>query len=63
MRNVVLHPRKRIDASRRAHFVAPSDPNYQRYEFEKLQWANAHPAATPAEYSAAMREIARRCGV
>lgn len=35
----------------------------ERYELEKRQWASAHPEATPAEYSAAMRRIAEECGV
>jgi hypothetical protein len=33
------------------------------YEFEKRLWVSEHPEATPAEYSAAMLAIARRCGV
>lgn len=34
-----------------------------KYEFDKLQWISTHPNATPAEYSAAMVEIARRNNV
>lgn len=37
--------------------------SHQRYELEKRQWQSQHPEATPAEYSTAMLEIARRCGV
>jgi hypothetical protein len=33
------------------------------YEFEKRQWVSEHPEATPAEYSKAMLDIARRAGV
>lgn len=34
-----------------------------KYEFDKLQWISTHPNATPAEYSAAMLEIARKNGL
>jgi hypothetical protein len=33
------------------------------YERLKAAWIAAHPEATPAQYTAAMIEIARKCGV
>jgi hypothetical protein len=33
------------------------------YEAAKAAWIASHPDATPAEYEAAMRRIARECGV
>lgn len=33
------------------------------YERLKAEWIAANPNATPAEYTQAMREIARKCGV
>lgn len=33
------------------------------YEAKKAAWIAANPNATPAEYTKAMREIARKCGV
>lgn len=33
------------------------------YERLKAEWIEAHPGSTPAEYTQAMREIARKCGV
>lgn len=33
------------------------------YEMQKQSWAAEHPAATPAEYEKAIREIAERLGV
>lgn len=35
----------------------------QKYEALKRRWIAAHPGATPREYEAAIRRIARRCGV
>lgn len=35
----------------------------ERYELEKRQWQSEHPEATPAEYSKAMMELARRLGI
>lgn len=43
--------------------LVPSETSFQNYELEKRHWISAHPEATPAEYSQAMLEIARRCGV
>jgi hypothetical protein len=37
--------------------------SYQRYEAAKAAWIASHPDATRAEYEAAMRRIARECGV
>jgi hypothetical protein len=34
-----------------------------RYEVAKAAWVAAHPDATPAEYEAAMRRLARECGL
>lgn len=34
-----------------------------KYEFLKRAWIKANPAATPAEYEAAMRELARKAGL
>jgi len=38
-------------------------PDYARYERLKAEWINAHPEATPAEYTAAITRIARECGI
>lgn len=35
----------------------------RQYEAEKARWIDQHPEATPQEYQAAMREIARKVGV
>ncbi len=34
-----------------------------QYESLKAAWIAAHPNATPAEYTRAMRRIARRLGI
>lgn len=34
-----------------------------RYAQLKRDWVNANPNATPSQYEAAMRQIARECGV
>jgi hypothetical protein len=34
-----------------------------RYEAAKAAWVAAHPDTTPAEYEAAMRRLARECGL
>lgn len=36
---------------------------WQAYEAAKRAWIAAHPDATPEQYDAAMRAIARRYGV
>ncbi|WP_166642713.1 hypothetical protein [Methylocaldum gracile] len=33
------------------------------YEILKREWIDAHPAATPAEYEAAMRVICEQLGI
>lgn len=38
-------------------------PQLQTYELLKRQWILDHPAATPAAYTQAMQQIARKCGV
>ncbi len=35
----------------------------QRYEAAKAVWIATHPDATPEQYQAAMRELARRVGL
>ncbi len=35
----------------------------QRYEAAKLVWIASHPEATPEQYQAAMRELARKAGL
>lgn len=35
----------------------------QRYEAAKVVWIATHPDATPEQYQAAMRELARRVGL
>lgn len=35
----------------------------QRYEAAKRAWIAAHPEATPEQYQAAMRELARKAGL
>lgn len=35
----------------------------QRYEAAKIAWIATHPDATPEQYQAAMRELARRVGL
>lgn len=37
--------------------------NWQTYEAAKRAWIAAHPNATPEQYDAAMRAIAKRVGV
>ncbi len=37
--------------------------SWQAYEAAKREWIAANPGATPEQYSAAMRAIARRYGV
>jgi len=36
---------------------------YAAYERMKADWVRANPEATPQEYQAAMRRIARECGI
>jgi hypothetical protein len=36
---------------------------WREYERRKAAWVAAHPCATPEEYEAAMREIARELGL
>lgn len=36
---------------------------WARYEMLKASWVHLHPDATQAQYEAAMREIAKLCGV
>lgn len=36
---------------------------YHAYEARKASWAARNPSATPSEYEAAMRRIAREVGV
>jgi hypothetical protein len=38
-------------------------PSFAEYERLKRDWLRDHPDCSPAEYEAAMRKIARRCGV
>lgn len=38
-------------------------PDYSRYARLKSEWQHQNPTASPAEYTRAMRVIARRCGV
>jgi len=35
-------------------------PDFARYEREKREWIDAHPAATADEYQDAMRAVAQR---
>jgi len=44
------------------HQFKAQKPNFARYEAKKAAWVKANPDATPAEYEAAMRAIARECG-
>jgi hypothetical protein len=37
--------------------------DYARYEARKAMWRGMHPNASPSEYEAAMRAIAKECGV
>lgn len=38
-------------------------PNYSRYEAMKRDWHAKNPGATQAQIDAAMRVIAKKCGV
>jgi len=38
-------------------------PALQRYEAAKRLWLATHPNATPEQYQAAMRKLARRVGL
>lgn len=40
----------------------PKQDRARLYEAEKADWVRRHPGATPAEYTAAMRAIAKRIG-
>lgn len=40
-----------------------SAPDFALYELLKAEWIAANPAATPAEYTAAIVNISKRCGV
>lgn len=40
-----------------------SRAQYERYSAQKAMWEATHPAATNSEYEAAMRAIAKACGV
>jgi hypothetical protein len=37
--------------------------DYARYESLKAQWIRQNPKASPSQYEAAMRAIAKQCGV
>jgi hypothetical protein len=37
--------------------------DYARYDATKAAWIAQHPDATPAEYQAAVRAIAKACGI
>jgi hypothetical protein len=37
--------------------------SYARYEAEKAIWTSTHPDAAPDQYQAAVRAIAKACGV
>lgn len=37
--------------------------DWARYAQMKREWVDQHPNATPSEYDAAMRKIAKECGV
>lgn len=37
--------------------------SFARYEAYKAIWTSAHPDLTPEQYSAAMRRLAKECGV
>lgn len=39
------------------------DPDYLRYEAEKVSWQREHPNASPSEYEQAIAAIARACRV
>ncbi len=56
--NQTLYARSRAIARSRATCNA-----FARYEAHKAEWASANLGATSAEYEAAMRAIARACGV
>jgi len=42
--------------------VEVQEPDFAMYEAKKAGWVKANPDATPPEYEAAMRAIARECG-
>jgi hypothetical protein len=58
-------------AARKAHYAQARSSlrtrstlaSYARYEAEKAIWTSLHADATPGEYQAAMRAIAKACGV
>lgn len=37
--------------------------SYAQYELLKAEWIAKHPHATPAQYSKAMQDIARKLGI
>lgn len=53
-----LYARRRSTARNYAHGA-----NYERYEAEKAIWTGANPNSTPEQYDAAVRAIAKACGV
>ena len=51
-------------STRRRNTLARSRVDRERiYQHSKMMWQAAHPAATPREYEAAMRRLAKLAGV
>lgn len=56
--NRAAYARNRADAR-----IRSACASYARYEANKAMWRGMHPDASPTEYEAAMRAIAKECGV
>jgi len=54
---------QRLLMRRQAQHVRPARADYARFERCKADWIDANPEASPAAYTAAMKRIARECGV
>lgn len=62
--NAPLRPYERFLQSLPTYSAQRSHgPNYRLYDEIKRQFTSACPGATPQQYEAAMRAIAKACGV
>lgn len=44
-------------------FMSSQPSNHALYEAMKSAWIALHPDSTPAEYEAAMKRLAKECGI
>jgi hypothetical protein len=50
-------------STRSANRTRSTCADYARYEAHKSEWRSCNPGATPQQYEAAVRAIAKQCGV